>query len=534
MLRLVSAGVLATLFVAGCGNHLDDDVDGGGGMAPPGSGGSFNGTGAGDSGGGNGGDEPEIGFGDQEAAESPPDLVCEADLAETRGRLIHRSVGGFASVQYVKASIAAGEWPDPDAIRVDDFETFFTNRLPFMNLEDPQSKLAVVAQLRQDEKDGLDKGQLDLRASWTGAETPPMDLVVLLDVSSSTEDVIAVRDELLRSLAEGVHTAQNHTLTLLTYGDVPETVLDHEPADHVVDRLDDALIQLTPKSGNNLVAALAAAKEIVEKAADTAHVLVITDGGTAWHPAIQNAVIDVMHAGGVTSIAQLGHPPEQEGLAPSFNDPLLEGVARAGLGTRLYISPTTPGDIDPVRARYQELFSVVSTGASVEVILPPGIVAVERAEAPFAPADAIAARPMAFAPFASSIFVQSLCLTAFDSPNAVLEVEVYQGDSLVGSGKTTLITQEPKRRLINDQLQLLVQGLRIQSSKELHDAKAGIQENLPQACAPLEEDGSCGNEQTSLCCVSREIIALIDASCDLFGEADRAVCLGEEANPGGG
>lgn len=530
MLRLLSAGVLAGLIVAGCGNGLDDEGAGGTGNG----GGSYNGPGLAGGGneGGGAGEPTLVEYGQQEINKDPPDSACEGELQATRGRLVHRSIGGLASVQYAKAAIVAGQWPDEDALRVDDFETFYTDRLPLENLEDPDSELAVSAHLRQDANDGPERGQLDLRASWTGNESPPMDLIILLDVSSSTEDVVAARDQLLGSLARGVHEAQNHTLTLLTYGDSPETILDHVSADHVVDELGDALGQLTAKSGNNLVSALAEAKEVVEKASDTAHVLVITDGGTAWHPAIQSAVLDVMLAGGVTSIAQLGRPSEVAGVPPSFNDPLLEGVARTGLGTRLYISPTTPGDIDWVHTRYHELFSVVSRGVTVDVMLPPGIEAIARNGASFAPSDSIAARPMALAPFASSLFVESKCETAFDSPNAIVELSVYQGDSLVGSGKTALITQDPKRRLVNDQLQLLVQGLRIHSPTELQDAKVGLQSSLPEACPSLAEDGSCSNGVTPLCCVLQEVIALIDASCELFeDETDKAICLTGEALP---
>lgn len=501
----LSAAVLGALGLVACGEALEDgDEDGGsgGGVTP-----TLNGGGN-EGGGGLISRQPELeGLTIQEGQTGVAD-VCQGAALGPQVITSHPGArGGLAAVQYAKAALASGKWPEVAALRLDDFFAYYADNLA----PGEASALALRAQLTRGPGSSA---TFSIAARLPQQlERPPLHLVVLTDVSDSTEGSLAIRDRALSALADAIDVGGKDALSLVAYGDPPQVLLEHALAPAVRAGLDDLPADLlAPRAGGDLAGALSLVSQL--QGDGPTHVVILTDGGAVFDDALAELLATSSKLGVVTSVVQLGRDVPSE--APVFyNDALLDGVARFGGGTRLFFPAAVDQGRDPfaeITSRYDELFGLVASDVSLVVTLPPGL----AASVP----DSGSAVPgvVGYRSVGLDLQLELACDTALtDDPLSGIGVALYPTDALEPLASEVLpLSKALTPPGIEAALPVVVRGLRSRDPVELGAAQTAI--------AQLEGTASCADDLdlvscdlTTLCCAQADLRQLLATACELAG-----------------
>lgn len=437
--------------------------------------------------------------------------VCagEAELLLEEVHAQPTPFGGLVSVPYVKESLARGEWPASAHVSLDEFSSYYVDRLgqadggPVdvrvgMTAIGASSTVRVTARLRPT------------------ADRKPVHIIALTDVSESTGGSLALRDGALDGLARAIHDGGRDLLSVVAFGAPPSLVLERVDASEVVDRLGSAEVSaaLELQEGSDLSAALDLASALTGPG-ELAHVVVLTDGGTLFDEGAMRAKLEASaEAGVMTSIIQIGRPSRPD--EPVFlNADLLYGVAGWGRGVPIYLPSTSIGGVDAeteIAARYESLFPLASTSAALRVSLPAGLSAeIEDGDAP--------GLPIGFRSVAAGFKVLGKCDAPFTDPlPASFQISLLdQANGGAVLGETTSFTLQNALlgngygNKVASVLPSVVRALR-----ERDQAAVALARGLVEAIA-IDAQTQCGEVPTScdlsdLCCARADLLALLDAA----------------------
>ncbi|MBK6516218.1 MAG: VWA domain-containing protein [Polyangiaceae bacterium] len=415
--------------------------------------------------------------------------------------------GGLVSVPYVKAALAAGQAPDPVRVSLDEFFTYYVDRLDHDDgatldvraaltpTSDVQASLLVTARPRA----------LEMR--------PTVHVIALTDVSQSTGGSVAVRDGILDGLAQAMDATIGDSLSVVAFGDTPALVLDRAPSPQVTESLVAAKSALEPQAGSDLIAALSFAGTLASPGEPT-HVVVLTDGGTLFDDSVRAAAEKNSEAGIITSIVQIGRDVQPD--APVFlNDELLSGVAGAGRGVPVFLPASTVGQVD-VRSdfaqRYEAIFPVLSSGVLLTVTLPAHL----RHEVPDADAQPAPAA-VGFRSVGATLALKSDCDGALGLPLEGAALQATLVDSVSGStlAGPTLVTLESALAGVSYGAKIalvlpdVVRALRTQQPADINAARDALVEISPDGNTCAEPSPEC--DLGDVCCARADLIAIIDA-----------------------
>lgn len=429
-----------------------------------------------------------------------------------------RSLAGFASAQFAKESIEGGTWPDPRALRLGDFIGYYADRLPIPADQDLEVRSSVAPT-------GPNEAHVELsvrlrgETDETGAPIhEPVHIVALTDISPSTGGSIGTRNGALDALATAMDTRAGDTLSIIAYGDPPELVFERAAAPEIGSQLDAAKPALAQGVGNDLIGAVKEASLLVGESEST-HVVIFTDGGTKWNDELAASIDALREVGVVVSAAQIGRDVDAD--VPLFlNDDLLEGIARVGAGTRLYLPSSLDGVPEAVRifgGRYEEIFSIADRAASLSIAIPSGLTVLDvPAETP---QDGRSSGPVGYArPVGTSFDVGLECNDAFQSELAEFQVSLVTDSEELIQGAipfSALGTSTPESAPLLMALGQVVLALRTRSPERLVGARLLV-ESLTlddQSKCPEVDARTCS--EPAICCVRAELLELVDGACAL-------------------
>ncbi|NUP12210.1 MAG: VWA domain-containing protein [Polyangiaceae bacterium] len=511
----LSISFAACLALVGCSTTNDGSVE-------DDDGGSFNDGGSGP-GNGSGGGGAAVGLEEGAVGEdvNSPEAgsACEPGSRDP-GQLLRvrpRSVGGFASAQYARAAIASGQWPDPVVLRLDDFVGYYQDRI-VLPAEIPLEVRGLVSQIDEVNASISLSARLPVQTARS-----PVHIIAVTDVSESTGGFVGTRDGALDALASRIASAETDSLSVVAFGDPPEIIFEHATGADAQAQLSSNKPRLQPRTGNDLLGALAAATDLAA-AGESTHILLLTDGGVAWGPDLEKAIVSARDRGIVTSVAQVGRDNNTD--APLFlNDALLENIARTGDGTRLYLPPPSIDEASEaelaLRGRYDALFTIASSKAWLEITLPSGVTAVTESFGEPSSGPVGYGRPVGL-----TFDVVAACDTAFQSEGSSFQVALVTEDGPMATGALPLaiasgaVPSTDPTAQVNVAITRVVKALRSRSGSDLaiaHEAVSKISLDGQTACPELVPDVCEPSKE--ICCVRSDLLELVAGACSLAGEA---------------
>jgi len=237
-----------------------------------------------------------------------------------------------ASYAAARAALSRGEFPDPLALRTEDFINRFEYRYAAPAQRDFAFHVEAVPSPYRDDYHML---RLGIRARDSDiSQRDPAFLVFVVDVSNSMDKNghLAMLQDGLRALAQRL--GPKDVLTLVTYGHRGNVVLEPTAGDERAAVLT-AIDQLRPEGASNLDAGLALAAEIAATYPEVPkrRLIVCSDGfANAGVPVTEQLMTRV------ANIARQGVAVSTIGLGlGNYGDPLMEQLSAAGRGLHAYV-----------------------------------------------------------------------------------------------------------------------------------------------------------------------------------------------------
>jgi len=237
------------------------------------------------------------------------------------------------SFQLAQAALAAGQWPEAEKIRIEEFVNAFDYGDPTPAMDERVSCRIDQAAHPFLQQRNLVRIALRTSAAGRSAETP-LRLTILLDSSGSMErpDRRATVRRAFATLAGLL--GENDRITLITFARQPRLIADAVPGNEAT-TLAETVAHLPSEGGTNLEAALQLgfekAREHFEASAQN-RIVLLTDGATNLGDAdaatLATRVIAMREAGLAFDAAGFG--------ADGVNDEVLEALTRNGDG-RYYL-----------------------------------------------------------------------------------------------------------------------------------------------------------------------------------------------------
>jgi Mg-chelatase subunit ChlD len=237
------------------------------------------------------------------------------------------------SFQLAQAALAAGQWPEAEKIRIEEFVNAFDYGDPTPAMEE-----RVACRIDQAAHPFLQQRNLvriALRTSAAGrTAATPLRLTILLDSSGSMERPDR-RETVRRAFATLAGLlGENDRITLITFARQPRLVADAVPGSEAT-RLAETVAALPSEGGTNLEAALQLGLEKAREHFDPVaqnRIVLMTDGATNLGDADAESL-----ASRVVAMRQSGLAFDAAGFgADGVNDEVLEALTRNGDG-RYYL-----------------------------------------------------------------------------------------------------------------------------------------------------------------------------------------------------
>ncbi len=496
---LALMGAVGLLGSASCSGDVGDATQAGGGQGQ--GGGGYQGEGGAQSGGGPAGLEAAV----QDVTNGPHDgpVACDGADPSALSSSEHRprSRGGFASAQYARAALASGHWPDPTVLREADFQRYFGDRVPVA--QGAQLDARLHAKPTSDGSTALD---VSVRLAPPAA-APPVHLIVVADVSESASASLEARNGALDAIAHAVDAHPDDTLSLVVFASPAEVLIDRAPQGKAFATLEETRAELYARPSSDLIGGISLAIGL-SAGGEATHLLVITDGGTKWDDSIRDLVEEASEHGVVTSVAQIAKSGSD--ATPTLNDALLQGIAEAGMGTRLYFGDAEARAV--FEGRYGEVTSIASSSATLSLTLPAGLDLVGGEQGD------VLGRPIGYARrIGTEVVASPGCADVFGaSQTATLSVAVMDGNGdVLANGNVPLayadaVDVNSDGSLLEGAIAKVVVALRSRDASALDAAHAALLSI--EGCVA----GDCS--VADACCVRDELLSMIESTCPLFAQ----------------
>lgn len=423
--------------------------------------------------------------------------ICGGDLPTSdKFEISFHGHPSTAAAQYARAMLLRPVplVPDPTLLRSEDFLSFYG--LDAMTAANNQIGPLAVRWYQTGQPDLSSRGVLEIDFVAPPSQRDALRLVVLVDVSQSVGQGLALSHDAVRALARGMAASAmpGDTMAVLTFaGDVKTEVDGPVQAGGQYGGLPIDALALGVRAGDDFGSGVRESIKAAENGATAAHVVLLTDGGTSLDASLLEDVRAAASNGTRLSVAQvaIALPSGPAPLARAF----LEQLAGAGRGGQFYVSQVSDAD-RAFDSRFGSSFGVYARAAVAKIELPSLLAAVGLPAAPMGSADGPtggllggdAVHPLRIgleaacpAVFASDIPGLTLDVTLSGSvAGGTSDLGAVNGDWLIHRGPSDLTKR-------NDAILAVTQALRSRSAEDIGLAREALLAVKGGSCLECEQ-----------------------------------------------